>query len=95
MEIEGGYTLDGNTIEYFSVPKGSLIWAIQQLIEKKTKVVLHDVEHFGVWMSLGPISEGKLLIEAPSVCKWVPLEGWKVDTPVAPKQVLRPIWSEL
>ena len=96
MKIEGGYTLDGNIIEYFSVPKGSLIWAIRQLIEGKTETIINENRY--IFMRIGHTQHwpGKHIILDPPI-KFVPLVGWSVKPKKTfpPQQRFMPIWSEL
>ena len=94
MKIEGGYTLDHNVIEYFSVPKGSLMWAVKRA---QHTTVFHDGRKGLTESDITPIFPRTLSIsEHNDIIQLIvdhinaptrhllPLNGWYVEDPPQP-----------
>ena len=96
MNDQYAYTLNGKEIEYFDVPKGSLVWAVQRAA--KGRVVFHDgVKGMQEINDINPIFPRTLginehndiiqlivgHINAPTR-HLLPLNGWYAEEPPQP-----------
>ena len=80
MTLKNAYTLDGTVLEYFSVPKGSLIWAIYSLKDTKITQIKHlerpiiITKGFSQWHGAEC-----LMIDVSGYCSHIPLDNWIID----------------